>query len=460
MPALTVRIAYNLVFGFLFALSLPWLLIRLLRRGQWREQFGQRFGRFAPRTVQALRQRPTIWLHAVSVGEANLVVRLASLLQHRLPEHQIVVSTTTTTGMTVLRRQLPDSIERIYYPLDLRGWVKRSLTTVRPQAIVLVEAEIWPNFLWRVRELRTPVLLVNARVSERSRRRYRKFGSLFEPLFAGFELVCCASPMDANRLRDVGCRADAIQEVGNLKFDISGSPPPAAPQVRRLLDGLGLTDKHTVLLGGSTHPGEERVLGQLTIQLRERFPRLFLIVVPRHFERAAEACRDLTALGLTVVRRSDLDRPNGKFAVSPTPNCDALVVDTTGELRAFYTRADIVFVGKSLTAHGGQNPIEPAVAGCAVVTGPNMENFPHVMSEFLAGEAVIQVRDSSALRAAFEDLLSHPEKRRSLGKRARDVVEAGRGALDRTVEAIARTVGESSITPPFLLDTPLDWKKV
>jgi 3-deoxy-D-manno-octulosonic-acid transferase len=441
MWALILRTTYNLAFGILLIVSLPWLLMRLLRRGQWRTQFGQRFGRFEPEQLQKFARGETLWLHAVSVGEANLVVRLADLLQQRLPDRQIIVSSTTTTGMAVLRRQLPDSIEKIYYPLDLRGWVKRSFSAVRPRAVILVEAEIWPNFLWRAHDLQTPVILVNARVSERSERRYSQLGFLFKPLFAGFELVCCASNNDADRLRAVGCRSDALKVVGNLKFDISGSPPPAAPQINRLLGRLCANERRTILLGGSTHPGEERILGQVYLGLRERFPQLFLIVVPRHFERATEAYRDLNALGLTIVLRSEVETEHADPATSALPNCDALVVDTTGELRALYTRSDIVFIGKSLTAQGGQNPIEPAVAGCAIVTGPNMQNFPNVMREFLSAEAIVQIRHETELPSAIGELLGDPERRRMLGERARKVVEAGRGALDRTAETLLKKLG-------------------
>jgi len=444
MWASIVRTTYNLGFGVLLLISLPWLLILLFRRGHWRGQFGQRFGRFKPEALKKLAASGTLWLHAVSVGEANLVVRLARLLQDRLPGKPIVVSTTTTTGMAVLRRQLPESIERIYYPLDLRGWVKRSVAAVRPQAIILVEAEIWPNFLWHAQDLQIPVLLANARMSERSQRRYRQLGFLFGALFAGFDLVCCASDHDADRLRTVGCRSDALAVVGNLKFDISDSRPTAAPRISRLLTELGVTDRRTILLGGSTHPGEERILGQVYLELRERCPALFLVVVPRHFERAAEAYRDLQKLGLRPVRRSTLDRLPEDSIVPLPQTVDSLVVDTTGELRAFYTHADIVFIGKSLTAQGGQNPIEPAVAGCAIVTGPHMQNFPNVMSEFLAAEAVVQIAHEDELCPAIEPLLINPERRRLLGDRARQVVEAGRGALDRTVEAILQKLDQPS----------------
>jgi 3-deoxy-D-manno-octulosonic-acid transferase len=377
-----------------------------------------------------------LWLHAVSVGEVQLVARLAEHLQRRLPGQRLVVSTTTTTGMAALRRHLPDEIEKIYYPLDLRRCVRRSLAVVRPRAMILVEAEIWPNFLWHAFELRVPVLLVNARVSERSTRRYRLLAFLFRPLFAGFDLVACASPTDASRLRAVGCRAEALEVVGNLKYDLAPWLEDSRLTINRWLRAAGVGDHPIVLLGGSTHPGEERILGRLYAELRRQFPQLFLVVVPRHVERTGEVCRDLASLGLRLVRRSELDRsPADPHAQGKAP-CDALVVDSTGELRAFYTRADVVFVGKSLTARGGQNPIEPAAAGCAIVTGPHMQNFTQVMADFLSAEAVLQVRNEAELRSVLQRLLANPDDRRALGERAQRVVEAGRGALERTVDIL------------------------
>lgn len=433
-----VRSTYNLAFGLLLLLALPWLLVRLIRRGGWRRQFGQRFGRFEPPAITAKgeeAERP-LWLHAVSVGEANLVTRFALLLQERLPGSPIIVSTTTTTGMAVLQRQLPPSIKKIYYPLDLRGWVRRSLAAVRPRAILLVEAEIWPNFLWQAHDAQIPVLLVNARVSERSQSRYQQLAFVFKPLFSAFRLVCCASPPEAARLMNVGVRPEALEVVGNLKFDLADPDPSAADRVQALLARLQANQQRTILLGGSTHPGEEAILGRLYTQLRERFPDLFLVVAPRHFERANDACRDLQSLGLEIVRRTQLDAPSTEPPGPFPDHVDALVVDTTGELRAFYSHADIVFMGKSLAARGGQNPIEPAAAGCAIITGPHMQNFAHVMTEFLAADALLQVRDVDELRSTIERLLTDPDGRRALGQRATRVVEAGRGALGRTVDAV------------------------
>jgi 3-deoxy-D-manno-octulosonic-acid transferase len=430
-----IRLGYNLAFVVLLALSVPWLILRLARRGHWRPQFRQRFGRFTPEETRVFGRGRVLWLHAVSVGEVGLVVRIANALQERLPRAQLVVSTTTTTGMAELNRRLPPNLARIYYPLDLRAWVRRSLMAVRPRALVLVEAEIWPNFLWRAGDLSIPVLLVNARVSERSRERYRRIGCIFRDLFASMKLVCCASPAEVDRMLDVGCRQETVRVVGNLKYDLTGQPE-TRPRVEALLQQAGFTPDRQILVGGSTHPGEEALLGRVLLSLKTEFPGLLLVTVPRHFERAADALVDLENLGLKATLRSQLNA-----ASIPSWKADALVVDSTGELRSFYDHATVVVMGKSFLARGGQNPIEPAAAGRAIITGPHMENFGSVMEDFARHDAVIQVPDEAALGTAVARLLRDSALRETIGRRAQAVVQAGAGAVERTAEAIVAEVG-------------------
>src|SRR3954466_8311801 len=233
---------YNLFFTTFFVVSAPFYFLKMWRRGNWREGFGQRFGRFNSRIKQAVTNRHVLWIHAVSVGEVNICTQLIRALEPRLPNLKIVVSTTTSTGMAELNRKLPSHIQKIYYPVDRRGAVLRSIATIHPQAIVLVEAEIWPNFLWRARELRIPTFLVNARLSERSYRGYRRCGFLFRPLFASFAAVGCQNEQDAEKLRRLGCRPEAIQVVGNMKFDAAKLDERRLLDVRRLLNQVGFPD--------------------------------------------------------------------------------------------------------------------------------------------------------------------------------------------------------------------------
>jgi len=402
------------------------------RRGNWLPGFSQRFAKYDATLKQALTNRHVIWLHAVSVGEVNLCTQLIRALEPRVPNLKIVVSTTTTTGMAELRRRLPTHVSKIYYPIDRRKFVNRALAAINPKAIVLVEAEIWPNFLWRAQRLSIPVFLANARLSERSFPRYKKFAFLFKPLFASFAGVGCQNETDAARLREVGCRPEAVHVVGNLKFDAAKLEEQRTLDVSAMFRQLGVPADTLILVAGSTHDGEEVILVEMAERLRVKFPKLFLVLVPRHFERCREVGQKLRARGEKFFWRSEF---SNKTNLAPG-EVDCLLVNTTGELRFFYEHATVVFVGKSLTAMGGQNPIEPGALGKALVFGPNMQNFMDITRSFLAQDAALQVSDPEALEKAVADLLADEKRRIELGRNALKVVAENLGALDRTVEII------------------------
>ena len=214
-----VRLIYNIGFHIFFVLSAPFYFLKMWRRGNWQAGFAERFARYDSKLKQAITNRDVIWLHAVSVGEVNICTQLIKALETRAPNLKVVVSTTTTTGMAELQKKLPVHISKIYYPVDARRFVRRALRMISPEAIVLVEAEIWPNFLWRAADLGKPVFLVNARLSERSHRGYKRAGFLFRGIFRSFAGIGCQNAADAKRLEEIGCRPERIHVVGNLKFD-------------------------------------------------------------------------------------------------------------------------------------------------------------------------------------------------------------------------------------------------
>ena len=427
-----MRLIYNLLFNLGFALSAPWYFLKMYRRGSWQAGFGERFGLYDGKLKQALTNRQVVWFHAVSVGEVNLCTQLIRAMEPLLPLHKIVVSTTTSTGMGLLRERLPAHITKIYYPIDRRKHVQRAVGLINPEVVVLVEAEIWPNFLWSLQRRGIPHFLVNARLSERSFRGYRRFRFLFGELFAGFAGVGAQNEADARRLRELGCRPEAIHVVGSLKFDAARIDDPNPLDIPSLLGQLGVGPESQVLVAGSTHDGEERILAAMHLRLKSRFPNLFLVLVPRHHERGAAVGEELRSLGVRFVFRKDL-RPTTRHAAG---SLDCLLVNTTGELRHFYTRADIVFVGKSLTAQGGQNPIEPAALGKAVVFGPHMENFPDIAPAFVRAGAALQVADEAGLETALTRLLEQADERRTMGQRAQAVVRENQGSIGRTVSMI------------------------
>lgn len=438
-----MRILYNSLFLFCFVLSSPYYFWRMLRRGNWRTGFGERFGEYDTKLKQALTNRHALWLHAVSVGEVNICTHLIRALEPRLPNAKIVVSTTTTTGMGELKKKLPTHVSKIYYPVDRQKYVARAQSLISPEAIILVEAEIWPNFIWRARQQRIPLFLVNARLSERSYRGYKRLGFLFRPLFAAFTGVGAQNETDAARLRELGCRPEAIHIVGSLKFDAAKLEERRTLDVPGMLRQLGVPANAPLLVCGSTHAGEEAVLADIFLRLRQRFPDLFLVLVPRHFERSRDAARELEARGVKYVYRNEVT-DNGRTKYEPG-KLQCLLVNTTGELKFFYEHATVIFVGKSLTAHGGQNPIEPGALRKAMVFGPNMENFTDVVRNFLAKDGAIQVKDAVGLESAVAELLSNATRREQLGQNALQVVRENLGAVDRTVDMIINGIEGSGV---------------
>lgn len=436
-----MRFWYNALFITFFLLSAPWYFLKMRRRGNWKEGFATRFGKYDSRLKQALTNRHVIWVHAVSVGEVNIATHLIRALEMRLPNVKIVVSTTTSTGMAELQKKLPHTVERIYYPIDRKKFVNRALRMMSPEAIILVEAEIWPNFLWGAASRRIPVFLVNTRLSEKSYRGYKRFAFLFRPLFQSLAGVGVQNAADAERVARLGCTPEAIRVVGNLKFDSAKLVENTFFDVYRILRQLGLKDGDPILVGGSTHAGEEAVLARVVKALRHEFPRLFLIAVPRHQERGREAGRDIEKEGLRIYFRNEI-----AISTQLKPgDIDCLVVNTTGELRHFYDVASVIFVGKSLTAEGGQNPIEPAAIGKAIVFGPNMQNFEQIAAEFVRAGGAIQVADEQALTESIRRLLRDEQHRRELGQKALAVVKQNQGSIEKTVEMIVEHLKDADV---------------
>lgn len=433
-----MRLIYNILFPICLAISAPFYFLKMWRRGSWRAGFSQRSGRYSGKLKQGLTNRDVLWLHAVSVGEVNICTRLIQALEPRAPNLKIVVSTTTSTGMGELRSKLPQHVDKIYYPIDAYKFVRRAITTIHPIAIILVEAEIWPNFLWQATDRNIPLFLVNARLSEKSFRGYKRFDFLFRPIFKTFAGVGCQDEADATRLGELGFPPDNVHVFGNLKFDAAKLDERRVLHVPDLLAQIGVPANVPILVAGSTHDGEEALLAEIFLRLRQRFPDLFLVLVPRHFERGKEVGRALETRGVKFVYRSTITDATRR-AVGEV---DCLLVNSTGELKFFYEHASLIFVGKSLTAEGGQNPIEPGALGKAMIFGPNMQNFAPIAEAFVKRNGAVQVRDEVELEQAIDSLLADEPRRLQLGKNALEVVRENLGAVERTVEMILAKLPE------------------
>ena len=417
---------YNLFFPLVFVALLPGFLLRMLRRGGYREKFRQRFGRYSPEERARLARGEWIWLHSISVGETLLALKLARQIREREPGKCIALSVTTSTGFAVAQPHANDWLEIIYNPLDAPWIVRAALDAVRPVRLIFIEA-IWPNLLAAAQRRGLPVTFL-PRLSPRSAARFRRARFFTGPIFRLLDALAAAEPEDREAWQALGVEPARLHVTGNAKFDAAAPTGGRTAEFRALLRDLGVPDDAPILLGGSTFPGEERILADALRKLRTRWPALFLILVPRHVERAAAILAELEPTGLRLAVRSRLSTRNQKPETS-----DALLVDTTGELRDWYALATVVFIGKSLTATGGQNPVEPVLAGRPVIFGPHMENFAPIVARWLAGDAAVQVRDAAELRAQLATLFADAPRRAQLAERARAIAAIHSGATERAV---------------------------
>jgi len=402
----------------------------MFRRGGYREKFGQRMGIYDGDVRARLTKQRSIWLHAVSVGEVAIAFKLAAQLRAIQPDLFCVLTTTTTTGFAFANKDAPPWIEVMYSPLDFWPVMRRAFSVIRPAKILLVEAEVWPNLVAEAHARGIPIALVNARLSPRSERRFRRFRLFVEPTFRLLDLVCVPEQQDSERWQVLGIKPSRIHHTGSIKYDPRG--------VGDRMSGQGIGASHftnghqtrPVLFGGSTHPGEEKLLAQIFLRLRQRFPSLGLFIAPRHVERVREIRKQLENLSLTVGLASELERLGDS-----QPDC--VLLDKTGELRLWYGIATVVFVGKSVTAHGGQNPVEPIAAGVPVVFGPHMENFATLARALVSNNGGIEASDENALEQALDSLLRDSAARQRLVENAKEVLKAHRGATARTAALVS-----------------------
>jgi 3-deoxy-D-manno-octulosonic-acid transferase len=419
-----VRILYNLVFPFVLLALLPSFLFRMLKRGKYRHKFGQRFGIYSSRVRRKLSPGGWTWVHAVSVGEVLIALKLIREMRTRDPQVAVVLSTTTSTGYALASKETGDYLEAIYNPLDFFLTARRAVRLIRPRKLILVEAEVWPN----------------ARLSVRSESRFRVIRPLAKPIFNQLDLLCVQEPADARRWRRLGVETRKILCTGSIKFDDQMDDRRVSQDFRQILANLGVEESAPILLAGSTHSREESVLGEIVIRLRREFPNLFYVVVPRHAERWKEVREQLEKRGLRVAVRAHDNSSAG--------NPDTLLVNTTGELRDWYDQATVVFIGKSLTAHGGQNPAEAVAAGKPVIFGPNMENFASLAAQLVREGGALQVADATELEEELARLLSDSQTRRQLAANAARSLQAHSGATARTCDALERL--EASRSRPQL----------
>lgn len=449
MPRPIVLLIYNLLLPIVLAVGFPSFILKGIRRGGLARNFRQRFGFFSPELRDQLAGKKPVWIHAVSVGEIFLALKLIEAIQARSPDRTIVLSTTTTTGYAVASEKATDRLHVIHNPVDLPWIASKVARLIDPCVYVLIEAEVWPNLVGSLKKRGVPVILSNARLSPRSARRYAKFRPLVEPVFTRLDAVTIPFQVDRERWNAIGIPDEKIHLLGSVKFDSTSAAGALEEKEKELRDWLsetGFPGNARILLGGSTHDSEELLLAETARELQEEFPNLQTVIIPRHAERGSAIAEQLREAGFNPILRVDPTGLSGGSnpVESSTQQGSVWIANTTGELRAWYQLADLVVIGKSFGGEGGQNPVEPILAGKPVIVGPHMQNFSDVVGDLLRVEGLVQAEGVAALSEHVRELLNNPDTGTAMATRGAEAMARHEGAADRNAEIICDAACESS----------------
>ena len=438
-------LAYSLLSLVVFLLVSPYFLYQALRYRKYVGSLGQRLG-YLPIAMN-VDGEASVWIHAVSVGEALTAKALIADLRAEYPRLRLFLSTTTMAGQQVAKKNLQKVDGVFYFPFDWGITVRRTLDIVKPRLFVMMETEIWPNLLRECRSRGIKTVVVNGRISARSYPRYRLVRPLFRRVLADIDRFCMQGDESARRIIDLGADPTRVTVTGSLKFDSLQAPVAASHGRTRepVLRYFRVAPSRVVLVAGSTMKPEDSAVLRAFARIRSISPGSLLVIAPRQRERFAEVERLALEDGFSVARRSDL-------AIDAEPRADVVVLDTFGELAQVYQIATVVFVGGSLADHGGHNILEPAIFGKPIVFGPHMHNFREIAETFLVSHAAVQVQSERELGEVLRNLTTDPVRRASLGAAARALVEANRGAKDKTMAVVSQLLpAPGGVVRPFRL---------
>ncbi len=440
-------VVYSLLILIFGVLASPYLAYQAIRYKKYIGSLRQRMG-YLPVSFN-FDGEESIWIHAVSVGEALTVRSLVADLKRRYPNLRIFLSTTTMTGQQVARRNIQDVDEVFYFPFDLAFAVRRTLRLVKPRLFVMMETEIWPNLLRQCQRNGVATVMVNGRISSRSYPRYKLVRPFFRRVLADVDRFCMQNEESARRLIDIGAEPSRVVVTGSLKFDSIDGSQASIVEGRgqnRVLRYFRITSGRPVVVAGSTMPNEEQFVLDAFRRIKSNVANPLLVIAPRHPERFAEVAQMARDQAFVTARRTDLP-------IDAEPRADVVVLDTIGELPQVYQIATAVFVGGSLVDTGGHNILEPAAFGKPVVFGPYVHNFKEITDAFLVHGAAIQVTSARGLEEALLGLLTDPVRRARLGAAARALVESNRGAKDKSLAIIAQLLplrgGSMGVVRPF-----------
>lgn len=415
----------NFCYLFLLLISLPWLVKEAVRKGKYREGFGAKFLGIVPRRTS---NKKCLWFHAVSVGEVNLLDPLLKKIRAGRPDWECVISTTTKSGMLLARKKYAD-LAVFYCPLDFTWAAAAAMRRIRPDVLVLAELELWPNLIRAAKRQGAKVTVINGRLSEKSFKGYRRIRWFIGRLLRKIDIIAPQDETYAGRFLMLGADKTRIEVTGSMKFD-GAETDRQNPKTRRLCELSGIGEQDVVFLAGSTQAPEEEAVIEIFKHLANEFPRLKLILVPRHPERFGEVALLLDESGMAWRRRTTL------VDQSPSPGERILLVDVVGELGAWWGAAQLAFVGGSFGNRGGQNMIEPAAYGAAVSFGPNTWNFRDIVAMMLEQQAAVVVKDQNKLETFLRRCLTDNDYAADLGKRAQALVKSQIGATERTLKLL------------------------
>lgn len=408
---------------------IPYYLIRGLRRGKMRRGLRERLGFYPVDRLAALDGKKVIWIHAVSVGETRAAIPLVKALKRLYPDYALLLSNVTETGHQIAA-EIAEVDLCLFFPFDFSRVVQRVLKRVNPALVIIVETEIWPNFVRIARGRNIPVILANGRISDRSFPRYRLIRPWLKPILDHFSAFCMQSEQDAERIRTLGASPDKVVVTRNIKFDMA-APVPDEAMAAAIRADFHLPADHAVWVAGSTHAGEEEILGDCFRQLVQEGRKLVLVLVPRHPERCRSVADALEARELPVVWRSAIGSLHRSLRTG-----EILLVDTVGEMLKFYASADLVFVGGSFVRVGGHNVLEAALLKKPALFGPFTHNFKEITSLLLADRAGVRVDDERDLVGKVRTLLDDPARCAAMGARGKALLERNAGATDQTVAVV------------------------
>ena len=419
-----VRLLYNVIAPVVFICLLPSFLWRMNKRGGYRDSTQQRMGLYRKEIKLSLSSHRRIWIHAVSVGEMYVAKTLIEQVRKNQKNISFVITTTTSTGYRIAHQEKQENDVVLYFPLDLPFVVKRVVTLINPIELILIEGECWPNLIWELTRQKIPIALVNGRVSDKSYQKYKRVLWLTKSVYYCIDRFHMQQASDAERIIRLGANPDQVFVSGNLKFDFRSTE---STNSLKELFGRAKSPEQLIILASSTWPGEEIILARIVNKLKREYKTLQLIIAPRHVERIPEIKTKLLEINCHVSLRSE-KRPADLNTV--------WLLDSTGELSNLYSSSDIVFIGKSLDAFGGQNPIEAASHGCVLITGPHMENFKAEADSLDQYKARIIVHSESTLEDELRKLLCDSEYRFNLSNSSKKMFEGGRGGVQKTLEGL------------------------